>query len=181
MKKDFKLKGINTIIFDFDGIFTDNNVIINQEGIESVICSRADGLAISMLKKYIILKNLNIDIFILSTETNKVVMKRSEKIKLKCYQAIGSKYTFIKNYFSNKKIDLDDGLNSLFYIGNDLNDLEIMSKTKQSACPSDAHKLIKNISKIIIHKNGGNGFVRELVENLISLDQLSYEEIIKII
>ena len=54
MKKDLlPYSNFHTLIFDFDGVFTDNNVLINQDGIETVKCCRADGLGLDILKKFI--------------------------------------------------------------------------------------------------------------------------------
>ena len=45
------IDNIDAIVFDFDGVLTDNFVYLNQEGMESVACSRADGLAFDVLHK----------------------------------------------------------------------------------------------------------------------------------
>ena len=77
-------ENIHTIIFDFDGIFTDNHVIVSQDGTEAVCCSREDSLGIDILKRFIRKRNWEVEIFILSTEKNNVVLSRSEKLKIKC-------------------------------------------------------------------------------------------------
>lgn len=64
------------IVFDFDGVFTDNSVIVSQDGTESVICSRSDGLGLSKLRA------LGIPCTVISTETNPVVSKRCEKLRI---------------------------------------------------------------------------------------------------
>ena len=64
------------IVFDFDGVLTDNKVYLDQDGKESVSCSRADGLAFDVLHK------LHKPVYILSTEKNPVVTARAEKIKV---------------------------------------------------------------------------------------------------
>ena len=63
---------VEIAFFDFDGVFTDNRVIVNEQGEESVICYRSDGIGLSKLK------SLNIPLYIISTEKNPVVIKRSE-------------------------------------------------------------------------------------------------------
>ena len=67
-----KLKTVKLLVFDFDGVFTNNKVILDENGIEHVICDRADGLGLNMLKK------ADLDVIILSTETNKVVSSRAK-------------------------------------------------------------------------------------------------------
>ena len=69
---------IELIVFDFDGVFTDNKVFVDQQGNESVRCSRSDGLAFDLLRFYIKKFNINCSFFILSTEINAVVKKRAE-------------------------------------------------------------------------------------------------------
>ena len=64
---------IHTIVFDFDGVFTDNKVWVHQDGSESVRCDRGDGLAFDILRKFIKVNHWSLDYFILSTEKNEVV------------------------------------------------------------------------------------------------------------
>ena len=66
------LNELEAIVFDFDGVLTDNRVFINQDGQEMVCCHRADGLAFDFLRR------TNLNLFILSTETNVVVKRRGE-------------------------------------------------------------------------------------------------------
>ena len=69
-KYDIIIDNIDALVFDFDGVLTDNFVHLNQNGIESVRCSRADGLAFDVLRK------LKKSVYILSTEKNTVVSSR---------------------------------------------------------------------------------------------------------
>ena len=73
MNKKISWENFHTIIFDFDGVFTDNKVIVSENGLEQVICDRADGLGINILKKFIKKQNWGVEFFILSTEKNPVV------------------------------------------------------------------------------------------------------------
>lgn len=177
MSNNLNIKNINTIIFDFDGVFTNNKVLINQDGIESVICDKSDSLGISMLKKYIKNNNIDIEIFILSTETNKVIKQRARKLNLNHFQAIKNKYSFVKDYFISKNLNLKTAFSSLLYVGNDLNDLEIIEKAGFSACPSDANKIIKKEAKINLTLKGGEGCIRELIEILLNFENLDFKEI----
>ena len=76
------LQTVKLVIFDFDGVFTDNSVYISQDGIESVKCHRSDGLGISKLK------SLKIPTYIISTESNIVVSVRAKKLKIPVFQNI---------------------------------------------------------------------------------------------
>jgi len=154
------IDNIDAIVFDFDGVLTDNFVYLNQEGVESVACSRADGLAFDVLHK------LNKPAFILSTENNSVVSMRAKKIKIPVIQGVINKVEAIKELAENKKYDLKN----IFYVGNDLNDYLVMQICGYNACPIDSHPKIKEISQNILTSKGGNGVARELLEKVFNLD-----------
>ena len=154
----------HTIAFDFDGIFTDNKVYVDQYGRESVMCDRSDGLGLSLLKKYIRRSQLQISLLIVSTETNPVVMQRAQKLDIPCYQGIDNKLLFLKEYLENSNHKISDHKNGLIFLGNDLNDLEAIHAAQVSFCPSDAHAIVKKASTYVLERPGGHGFIREFVE-----------------
>jgi N-acylneuraminate cytidylyltransferase len=166
---------------DFDGVLTDNSVYLNRFGQEFVKCSRADGLGIQMLKNANQLGIVNLEMGILSTEKNRVVKARAKKLGLKCYYGIDSKYNFLKNeYFPNFNLTAAEGFKKLIYLGNDINDLNVIKHAKVSIVPGDSHPLIQqNASFVIDSKFGGNGFVREVIERLLGPKNLKllYESI----
>ena len=142
------------LVYDFDGVMTNNKVYVDQEGKEIVQVSRADGLAVSMIKK------LNINQMILSSEKNIVVLKRANKLKIDCLFGVENKKNVLKEYISDKMIKLDE----VGYVGNDINDLDVMKIVGFRFCPQDAHYSIKNIADIIFTSTGGNGVIRELYD-----------------
>ena len=163
---------IHTIIFDFDGVFTDNRVLVSQDGLEAVNCSREDSLGIDILKRFIKKNNWELEFFILSTEKNNVVLSRSEKLKIKCNHGITDKLKFIKNYLNKRFPTKSNPQAGVIYLGNDLNDLKAMQFVGYSVSPKDAHHLIKKQATILLNKKGGNGFVRDLIEKLISCNNV---------
>ena len=154
------IDNIEVFIFDFDGVLTNNLVYLNQEGGEMVACSRADGLAFDVLRK------LKKPTFILSTEKNPVVTMRAKKIKIQAIQGVSDKVRAIENLSNKGKYDLD----KILYVGNDLNDYLVMQLCGYTVCPADSHSKIKEISDVVLKTNGGNGVVRELLEDVLSLD-----------
>ena len=90
-------KDLKVLFIDFDGVLTNNKVIVDEHGIESVVCNRADSLYADLLKK-----KFFIEIIIISSEKNKVVKKRSEKMNLYCVQGITSKFDYINQYIRYK-------------------------------------------------------------------------------
>ena len=149
-----KISEIELFVYDFDGVMTDNKVIVDQYGNESVVVNRGDGLAISCFEKK------KIPQLILSTETNPVVQKRADKLKIECLHGIESKKDALVQYLNEKEIDN----NNVLYVGNDLNDLEVMEFVGIPIAPADADKRVKSISKIVTKAKGGDGVIRELLD-----------------
>ena len=153
-KNEILIEKIDLIVYDFDGVMTDNKVNVDQFGNESVQVNRGDGLAISEIKK------LGIPQIIISTEKNVVVQKRADKLNISCIQGIDDKKSTLISYLKENHYDID----KVAYIGNDTNDYEVMKIVGMPIAPSDAHESIKEISKIITNSKGGNGVVRELYD-----------------
>ena len=173
-------KQIHTIIYDFDGVFTDNSVYVDQEGLESVRCSRSDSLGIKILNSFLKIKEININQFILSTEKNEVVKKRAEKLKIQCFNGVDNKIDFIKKYLKTNYENENSKEKGIIYLGNDLNDLAAMKYCGYSIAPSDAHYKIKKICDLVLENKGGEGFIRQFIEEFISIEQFSSDELIKL-
>jgi len=157
MKKiDFKKANIELIVYDFDGVMTDNTAIIDENGKESVSVNRSDGYGVSQIK------NLNIQQVIISTEPNKVVMKRGEKLGIQTIHGVGDKKTVLLEYCNINNFATE----KVLFIGNDLNDYEAMTIAGYTACPQDAEPEIKEYVNHIFDSNGGKGVIRELFREL---------------
>lgn len=152
-----QLNNIRMVAFDFDGVFTDNKVIVSQDGTESVICNRSDGLGISYIKK------LGIHVIVISTEQNPVVSARCNKLEIPCFQGISNKFEVLMEQAGKHGITLD----KISYMGNDTNDLECIRKVGFPVCVCDAHNDVKPEVKYITTNCGGHGAVRELCDLII--------------
>ena len=166
-------RSVHTIVFDFDGVFTDNKVWTDQNGQESVCCDRGDGLAFDILRKFIRLNSWSLNYFILSRELNPVVMARANKLNVPCIQGSSDKVSYLHSYLK----DADLRASGLIYVGNDLNDLGPILLSGYSVVPSDAHPLIKQHSSLTLPQKGGDGFVRAFIEKLIRLDKITLNEL----
>lgn len=155
-----ELSKVKLIVLDFDGVLTNNKVLLNDQGEEFVSCSRADGLAFDALRI------LKVQTIILSTEKNKVVSSRAKKLQVECFQGIKNKkdklIELIKKYKLNKS--------EVLFVGNDINDISAMSLCELTFCPSDSHEAVKNIAKVVLRTKGGEGVVREILETHFKLD-----------
>ena len=154
------LENIDAFIFDFDGVLTNNSVHLDQDGREFVSCSRADGLAFDVLRI------LNKPAYILSTEQNKVVTARANKLQVHALQGVENKAGALKRLALAKGFQL----RNILYVGNDLNDYAAMQLCGYAVCPADSHKIIKDNSCVILKTKGGNGVVRELLEDILRIN-----------
>ncbi len=145
------------IVFDFDGVFTDNKVYTAQDGTETVQCDRRDSLGLNMLKTH------GLEMFILTQETNPVVSARAKKMGLPVYSGCTSKKEFLETHLATHDIEPSE----VIYMGNDLNDLGAMTLVGYSVAPADAHPKIKRIASLVVSECGGNGAVRSLCEIII--------------
>ena len=172
---------VGLIIFDFDGIFTNNKVFVNNSGEEYVCCSRADGLAFDILRKFINLNKWNLKYLILSKEENSVVSCRAKKLSIPCFHGIDDKLTFIKEYIKNENLILNSISNKFIYLGNDLNDLSSIEMSDFSIAPKDAHPIILKSVDLVLPFEGGDGFVRNFIERLLQIDQMSKKNIMQML
>ena len=168
-KDRFPIETIHTIVFDFDGVFTDNYVYVNSQGDETVRCSRADSYGVNLLNKAIKNEYQKISCFVLSTETNPVVSARCRKMGIDSYSGFSNKWEFLENWLDQNRPGIIPPEQGLVFFGNDLNDLEAMSHSGFSISPSDAHPAVKQISSFVLDSSGGQGFVREGIEFILNL------------
>lgn len=149
---------IDLIVYDFDGVMTDNRVYVNQDGMEWVACNRSDGLGVGLLRQ------AGFEQMILSTETNPVVSARAAKLRLEVMQGIDNKAGALRQLLERRHLKLQ----RVLYVGNDTNDLEAMRLVGFPVCPADAHPRIRALSKLVLSSVGGAGVVRELADHLLS-------------
>ena len=150
-------KKVDLVVMDFDGVMTDDCVIVDQNGIESVRCSRADGMGIRLLRES------GMKIIVLSTERNPVVMTRCKKLNLECIHGVLKKGEILTNYMKEHEINPQN----VIYIGNDINDLPCFPLVGCAVVPADAHPEVKKEADIVLLHNGGEGAVRELCDMLL--------------
>lgn len=149
-------KQIDLIVYDFDGVMTDNRVTVCEDGKESVVVHRGDGLGVSKLRE------LGLQQMILSTEQNPVVRARAKKLKLEIIHGVDDKRQTLLKYLKEHDISPD----RVLYIGNDVNDLACMLSVGFRGCPADAEPEILQICQWVSSKNGGYGVIREIFREI---------------
>ena len=159
---------VDAFVFDFDGVLTNNLVHLDQDGKEWVSCSRGDGLAFDLLRK------INKPAYILSTEKNPVVTARAIKLQIPALQGTRDKVVALNDLVDQQGYEHA----KICYIGNDLNDYRVMQRCGMTACPADSHAAIQKLAAVTLSTKGGQGVVRELLEDVFRLDfvQILYSE-----
>jgi len=147
---------IELIIFDFDGVFTDNRVWTNQEGKETVASYRSDSVRLGELREK------GIEIMILSSEPNPVVEARASKVKVEAIHGIGwqDKGRVMREVLEKKNIKAEN----VVYVGNDINDIPCFEIAGWSVAVADAYPEVRQVADFVLSKPGGHGAVRELCE-----------------
>ena len=156
-KHNTLIKEIKVLCFDFDGVFTDNRVYVNENGEETVACYRSDGIGISNLV------DSGIKVFVISTEKNPVVSKRCEKLRIKCFQGVNNKVETISRIADQLSLSL----NQFAFVGNDINDLGALRSVGYSIAVADAFPEVLEVCDCICKKKGGFGAVREVCDMFI--------------
>lgn len=150
---------IEAIVYDFDGVLTDNRVTVSEDGIESVTCDRGDGLAIAMLREG------GIEQLVLSKEVNQVVSARCRKLKIPAIQGQDAKWPVLRQWLDEKGITRAGTI----YVGNDINDVECLQNVGCGVAVGDAHPAIRPFARLILEKPGGRGAVRELADLILGI------------
>jgi len=145
---------IAAVVLDFDGVFTDNKVIVFQDGREAVVCDRGDGWGLAQLKR------LGVLILVLSTEENPVVQARCDKLVIACMHGIQDKLTALMAWLGANKIDISQ----VVYVGNDVNDLACLRAAGCGIAVCNAHSRARTAAKIVLSTPGGQGAIREIAE-----------------
>jgi len=153
--KSIKLpEKIDAVVLDFDGVFTDNKVIVFQDGEEAIICDRGDGMGIELLRK------AGIPVWVLSKEQNPVLKARCKKLKIPCVHGVDDKWPLLQSQLKKKDIDPAH----VIYVGNDVNDIECMSNVGCGVAVADSKQDVLSTADYTLSSKGGNGAIRELCE-----------------
>lgn len=148
------LKALRLVIFDFDGVFTDNTVLVSQEGIETVRCWRSDGLGISRLR------SIGVETLIISTEANPIVTVRANKLKIACKQAVEDKAHAVLQACK----ELGVSTTETAFVGNDINDIPALKSIGLPIAVVDAYPEVLAHVAYQTTKQGGYGAVREICD-----------------
>ena len=171
MTKSYKelMTDITTFIFDVDGVLTNGNVTIFPNGELIRTMNTKDGFALKVAV------DSGYHVCIITGGNDTSVKKRLMGLGITdVYLGTHHKINEFENYL--KKYNLK--ASEVLYMGDDIPDLPVMLKVKLAVCPKDASPEIQNISQYISHKKGGNGCVRDVIEQVLKVQdrwQHSYD------
>jgi 3-deoxy-D-manno-octulosonate 8-phosphate phosphatase (KDO 8-P phosphatase) len=148
------LSSVKLIAFDFDGVFTDNTVYVTQDGVESVRCWRSDGLGLNRLKI------VGVQVLIISTEANRVVTARANKLQISCKQGVEDKAAAILETCTELEVSPEHTM----FVGNDINDIPAFKCIKVPVAVADAYPEVLPYVLFSTEKPGGFGAVREVCD-----------------
>ena len=148
---------LKLVIFDFDGVFTDNTVWVTEAGKESVRCCRSDGLGLSRLKA------LNLPCWVLSTEKNPVVSARCKKLGIPCIQGQWDKTHALLQLVEKEGVTLDE----VMFVGNDINDIPCLTRVGFPVAVQDAYPEAVEAARYQTTRAGGFGAVREVCDVIV--------------
>jgi len=153
-----KLSKIKLLVMDVDGTLTDGGVYYSLEGLQMKKFCVYDGMGISLLNQS------NISTMIISSDETEISVRRAEKLKITHYLiAVKRKKTTLLEFLEKKNISIEE----VAFIGDDINDIELMELCIFSACPKNAVEIVKKKADYICSKNGGEGAVREICDMIL--------------
>ena len=150
------LEGIKLAVFDFDGVFTDNRVWVNERGEELVAFTRSDGLGLRRLDE------VGVRYLILSMEQNPLVSARAEKLRADCVQGVEDKLSVLRERAEQLGVSLEETA----YLGNDINDADCLRAAGMPVVPADAWPEVKPLARWVLSRPGGAGCVREFCDGV---------------
>ena len=145
------LRGVQTVILDFDGVVTDNRVWTDGRGNELVCCSKDDSTGFLMLRR------AGVRVVVLTHEMDASVRRRCEKLGIGCVQTEEPKEIVLQKVM---RVDLSRAV----YVGNDMQDLGCMGAVRFPVAVGDARNEVKRAARVVLQSHGGRGAVRELAE-----------------
>ena len=156
-----KLKNIKALVFDVDGVFS-RDLIVMEKGEFHRIMNAKDG--------YVLKKAIDKDLIvgIITGGSSQSVKDRFKFLGVTdIYMSQHHKIDAFEDFCAKYELSLDDVL----YMGDDIPDYEVLSKCGFSACPADAATEIINIVDYISDKNGGEGCVRDIIEQVLKIQE----------
>jgi len=153
-----KIKKIKLIITDIDGVWTDGGLYYTTEGLVMKRFQVKDGMGVNLARAK------GIEIGIISGDASDIAVIRGQRLKIELiYKNIANKKEILDEICSLRNLKYEN----VAFIGDDVNDLEVLKTVGFSAAPANAVEEVISIVDYVCRKNGGEGAFRELVDLII--------------
>ncbi len=150
------------MVCDVDGVLTDGGLYYDANGLALKRFNVKDGMGTYLLRE------AGIETAVITSDVSPMILARCERLKIKhCY--IGEWDKEQKLLEICKTLNINP--NQVLFIGDDVNDLNVIKTAGLSACPADAVTKVKNAVDYVCKRNGGEGVLREIAEMLFSVRQ----------
>jgi 3-deoxy-D-manno-octulosonate 8-phosphate phosphatase (KDO 8-P phosphatase) len=148
------LERVRLAVFDFDGVFTDNRVWVDEHGTERLAFSRSDGLGLRRLEE------VGVKPLIVSMEWNPIVTARAQKLGVDCFQGIDDKLNVVMQVADERGVSIEETA----YVGNDISDADCLRAVGLPVVPADAWPEVVPLARWVLSRPGGRGCVREFCD-----------------
>jgi N-acylneuraminate cytidylyltransferase len=149
---------VDLVVFDFDGVMTDNRVWVNTDGEEFVAANRSDSMGVNRMRR------AGVDALVISTEVNKVVSARCKKMGVPAMQGITDKAAALREHMEKNHINP----HNVVFVGNDFNDIPCFPLVGCAVVVADAELEAITASDLVLTRRGGYGAVREISDMILS-------------
>jgi 3-deoxy-D-manno-octulosonate 8-phosphate phosphatase (KDO 8-P phosphatase) len=154
------LTKVTTFIFDFDGVMTDGTVILQHDDHPLRTANVKDGYVLQLAVK------LGYNVAVISGGISRSMDNRFEALNIKdAFTGVKNKLETYNNYLKKKNINPEQ----VIYMGDDIPDIPVLKSVGVPVCPADAAEEVKAVSVYISDKNGGEGCVRDIIEQVLKI------------
>ncbi len=154
------LQHVQTFIFDYDGVMTDGRVILQHEDPPLRTANVKDGYVLQLAVK------LGYNVVVISGGFSKSMENRFDTLNIKdAFTGVRNKLEVFEKYIQEKNIDPQ----TVVYMGDDIPDIPVMKRVGIPVCPADAAEEVKAVSVYISDKKGGEGCVRDIIEQVMKV------------
>lgn len=152
------VRRVELLAMDFDGVMTDNRVLVDQDGREAVWANRSDGLGIARLRE------AGVQAMVISTEVNPVVAARCDKLGVDVLHGCEEKLAALQQAARQRELTAP----AIAYVGNDLNDIECLQWTGAAFAVADAAPEVQAVADFVTRAPGGHGAIREVCDIILA-------------
>ena len=162
-----KLHKINTFVFDYDGVLTDGRLLVSEDGLQLRRANVKDGYALQLARK----KGYNI--VVITGSHDKGISYRCNVLNIEyVFQGVSDKKAVFEQFCKDHGVKTEE----ILFMGDDLPDYPLMKLAGVSSCPADASRELKDIADYISDRRGGDGCVRDVIEQVLKVKKQWFDQ-----